>query len=174
MCVCVCVCVCVYIIHNQKHYIYTLYDSVLYIYIYIYIYIYKRTNLKKYSYFCCNIYFSRPYIFLIFRSASSDKEIMRNFEWKIRKTKFWPLYLPNPNIIIFFNKRPDHLFFLFGWHMTFNSCIKMYQLLTPLSFSPHLYIYIYICSIRSEEVLLYFPSCFWFTQETQNRIEINL
>ena len=26
----------------------------------------------------------------------------------------------------------------------------------------------------SEEVLLYFSSCFWFTSETQNRMEINL
>ena len=29
-------------------------------------------------------------------------------------------------------------------------------------------------SIRSEEVLLNFSSCFWFTSEIHNRMEINL
>ena len=49
----------------------------------------------------------------------------------------------------------------------------------------YIYIYIYIVvfnlflirfilSIKSEEVLLYFSSCFWFTSETHNRMEINL
>ena len=33
---------------------------------------------------------------------------------------------------------------------------------------------LFYLSIGSEEVLLYFSSCFWFTSETKNRMEINL
>ena len=36
------------------------------------------------------------------------------------------------------------------------------------------YSILFYLSIGSEEVLSYFPSCFWFTPETQNRMEINL
>ena len=45
---------------------------------------------------------------------------------------------------------------------------------SPLFLSPPPCLFCFILSIRSEEVLLYFSSCFWFTSETQNRMEINL
>ena len=41
------------------------------------------------------------------------------------------------------------------------------QLSSPMSI-------LFYLSIRSEEVLLYFSSGFWFTPETKNRMEINL
>ena len=52
----------------------------------------------------------------------------------------------------------------------FSMCVTLQLSSSPF---PPVSLLFYL-SIRSEEVLLYFSSCFWFTPETKNRMEINL
>ena len=52
--------------------------------------------------------------------------------------------------------------------------IYMYYSVFNLEFSKESSTVYFYLSIRSEEVLLYISSCFWFTPETKNRMEINL
>ena len=56
----------------------------------------------------------------------------------------------------------------------FKEKTKNKEVTLQLSSSPYPVSILFYLSIRSEEVLLYFSSCFWFIPEMKNRMEINL
>ena len=93
--------------------------------------IYKRKTFKDYSYFLKNIYFRRPYILNNQHFQTKKLWEISNEDWE-NPTKFRSPNLPNPNLIFFsflLSKGQTICFFLSGWQMIFNSCIKMHQFL---------------------------------------------